>query len=119
MTKRVFNDGDLLEQLIGSAVEVGANGLEIEYKDGREEVCAMMGNVGIGIASLDSSSEEVLALRQRIRKLRKKGTDVTVQGKTYRLRASVFESFGEEAYRIEIGGSNNASERISTRADAG
>ena len=102
MTKAESKGGDMLDRLIARAVDLGADGLEIEYKDGREEVCAMKGNCGVGIASLDSSSEEAHALCQRIHKLRKKGSDVTVQGKTYRLRVNVYDSFGGEAYRIEI-----------------
>ena len=77
----------------------------------------MRGNIGVGIASLDSSSEETRALRQHIYKLRKKGASITVQGKTYRLKVSVYDSFGEEAYRIDIASHNNTPDGIRRPAD--
>jgi len=117
MTKAESKGDNVFERLIAKAVEVHADGLEIEYKDGQEEVCAMRGNIGVGIASLDSSSEETRALRQHIYKLRKKGASITVQGKTYRLKVSVYDSFGEEAYRIDIGSPNNTPDDIRRPAD--
>jgi len=110
------NAADVLESLIAKALELHADSLEIEYKDGQEEVCAMRGCVGVGIASLDSSCESAGALRQRIRKIGKKGLNLTLDGKTYKLKVGVYDSFGEEAYRIEIGSPNKPSEGTRWRA---
>ena len=101
-----MKDNDTLEQLIAKALELHAERLEIEYKDGREEICAMRGNIGVGIASLESSSDEALALRERLDKIRKKPANVRVQGETYRLKVRIYSSFGEEAYRIDWGSPN-------------
>jgi hypothetical protein len=62
------NAADVLESLIAKALELHADSLEIEYKDGQEEVCAMRGCVGVGIASLDSfgvHTPRLAALRAR------------------------------------------------------
>lgn len=101
-----LSEEDLIESLVAKALELHADSLEIEYKDGREEVCAMRGCVGVGIASLDSSSKDAKALRQKIRKIGRKGMNLTIDGKTYGVRVAVYDSFGEEAYRIEIGRPN-------------
>ena len=91
-----------LELLIAKAIEFNANGIEIEYKDGMEEVCIMKGSMGFGIARIDSSSEEALALLQRIHKIKNKGTIVNINGKSYKISVKIFNSFGEKAYRIKI-----------------
>lgn len=46
---------DVLLKLIARAIEVGADDMEIEYKNHREEVFAVGAGIGVGIASLDSS----------------------------------------------------------------
>ena len=94
---------DVLKDLLAKAVELKADTLEIEYKDGQEEVCAVRGNVGVGIAVLDSSGAEAKALRQQIKKIGKKGQAVVIDGKTFIVTVSIYDSFGEEAYRIKIG----------------
>jgi hypothetical protein len=119
MNRTSTTEEGLLENLIAKAVELHADSLEVEYKDGREEVCAMRGCVGGGIASLDSLSSEVKAFRQRIRKIGKKGLNVTVDGKTHRLTVAAYDSFGEEAYRIEIGSPNKASQPIAAKRGSG
>jgi len=37
-----------LEQLAAQAIRLGADHLEVEYKDGCEEVCAMKSGIGWG-----------------------------------------------------------------------
>jgi hypothetical protein len=41
----------LLEGLCGHALSLGAESIEVEYKDGREWVFANKGGMGIGIAN--------------------------------------------------------------------
>jgi hypothetical protein len=40
----------------GQAMEVGADEVEVEYRNGNEEACGLKGGMGFGIASLRSSS---------------------------------------------------------------
>ena len=96
------NPDDFLARLVATAVEYGADALDIEYKDGHEEVCAMKGNVGFGIASLDSSSEEAQALREHLGAIGRKGKTITAAGVSYRLKVRTHDSFGEEAFRVSI-----------------
>ena len=93
---------DIIARLVFDALRCGADGLDIEYKDGHEEVCAMKSNVGIGIARLDSSSEEAAELRERLYAMTKKRETITIQGTSYHLKAKIYDSFGEDAFRVAI-----------------
>lgn len=92
----------ILEELAAEAVRLGADFLEVEYKDGREWVVAVVGEIGYGIASLDSSSQEADELRTDLYAIRKKGRRVTVDGSQHELRARVYDSFGEDAFRVQL-----------------
>ena len=46
--------------------------MEIEYKNGREEVFAVSSGIGVGIAGLDSSSEEARSRREELTAIAKK-----------------------------------------------
>ena len=52
----------IFEALAAEAIAAGADTLEVEYKDGIQEVYAMGGNVGYSIALLPSSGPEATAL---------------------------------------------------------
>lgn len=99
---KAASSGDLIARLADKTIELGGNELFVEYKDGHESVCAMKGNVGLGIASLDSSSAEAREFRNRLYAMTKKGEIVTIQDKTYTLKAEVYDSFGEDAFRVTI-----------------
>jgi hypothetical protein len=92
----------LLEQLAAKAMSLGADGLEVEYKDGCEEVCAVKSGFGLGIASLRSSSPEAKSLRHELYALAKKKQRVTIDNCTYEPRARIFDSFGEDAFHVEL-----------------
>ena len=91
----------LAEWLI-KAIELGCDGLEIEHKDGYEEITAMKGNSGFGIGDIKSSSPEAAALRDELWSLRNRTKRIEVRGTVYRARVHAFESFGETAYRLDI-----------------
>jgi hypothetical protein len=93
---------DILSRLVTEAVRHGADELEIEYRDGCEEVCAMKNCTGIGIASLDSSGEEACALRKQLCAIGRKGTTIEAGGAIFRVQVSTYDSFGEDAYRVRI-----------------
>ena len=91
-----------LEQLVAKAIDLGADQLEVEYKDRCEEVFAVKSAFGWGIASLRSSSPEAKSLRHELYALAKKKKRVKIDERTYELRARIFDSFGEDAFRVEL-----------------
>jgi len=93
---------DILVALISKAIGLGADGIEVEYKDRHEEVAAVKGRLGVGIASLRSDSKEAIRLRDELRRLRKKTKKVEIEGVGYQLKVSAFDSFGEMAFHVEI-----------------
>ena len=94
--------GAILEPLLAKAISLGADQLEVEYKDGSEEVFAMKSGVGLGIASFRSSSPEAKSLRNELYALTKKKQSVRIGDRTYELRARIYDSFGEDAFRVEL-----------------
>jgi hypothetical protein len=92
----------ILDSLVSKAVRQGADTLEIEYKDGREEICAMRGDIGYSIASIESSSDDAATLREQVSGIGKKGKIIAVHGASYRLTVKTYESFGETAFRVRI-----------------
>jgi hypothetical protein len=102
MARKATSSSDLIARLIADTLRLGGDELDVEYKDGCESVCAMRGNVGIGIASLDSSSPDARALRKRLYAMTKKKDIVSVDGKSYKLTAELYYSFGEDAFRVTI-----------------
>lgn len=91
----------MLLDLIQKAVAMGADSLEIEYKDGRQQVCVMRGAMGVGIASVKSNSPKSTRLLAEIDALRK-ARRVQVGGVAYRAAVTEYDSFGEMAYRIAL-----------------
>lgn len=102
MIDKAASSGGLIARLVAKTVELGGNELDVEYKDGHESVCAMKDNVGFGIASLDSSSAEAREFRNRLYAMTKKKVIITIQGKSYALKAELYDSFGEDAFRVAI-----------------
>lgn len=92
----------LVEELVSEAIRLGAQALEVEYKDGYEEVWAVKGGIGHGIAKLGSSSPQAVALRDELYDIAERKRRVTVGGCEYELRGRVYESFGEDAFRLEL-----------------
>ncbi len=92
----------IIEQLASKAIRVGADALDIEYKGGYEEVFAMCGSIGHGIARLQSTSPEAEALRAELQAMVRRNRNLALDDREYKLRCRVHESFGEDAYRVEI-----------------
>lgn len=89
----------MLTNLFEEALRLGAEALEIEYKDERECVTAFRGNVGVGIAAF--SCQEAEPLFAELKALKRKKV-ITIAGVDYRLRFREYESFGERVYRVEF-----------------
>jgi hypothetical protein len=90
----------IFEKVVAKALRAGADSIEVEYKDQHEWVFAIGGGIGFGIASFDSSSAEAKALRKELYALKKKKKRIAIDGAEYELRVQVYDSFGEDAFRI-------------------
>ena len=91
----------MLLDFIRKAVELGADELEIDYKDGQERICAMRGPVGVGIGTVKSSAPESAQLFVEVEALRK-AKHVDLDAESHSAKVSEFDSFGEAAYRIQL-----------------
>jgi LexA DNA binding domain len=92
----------LLEGLSGHAMSLGAQSIEVEYKDGREWVIANKGAVGISIANYKSSSADAKELRANLYAAAKKPVRTVIGGQVYILKVGIFDSFGEDAFAVSI-----------------
>jgi hypothetical protein len=91
----------LVKDCLELAVRMGAERIEIEYRDGREHITAFRGAVGVGVGSVESSqSDRVLEELKALRKVRQ----LVTMGKTHRLTFATYESFGETVHVIGIRG---------------
>jgi hypothetical protein len=90
-----------LDRLASEAILQGADTIEIEHKDGYEEVYFMKGGTGSGI-TLPSPSPEVRSLLRELQGIAKRGRRVTVDGCAYDLRVRIWDSFGEDAFRVSL-----------------
>jgi repressor LexA len=101
----------LLESLCSSALALGADSIEVEYKDGLVWVFAQKQSTGIGIANYPSSSAEGKKLRQDLYSLVRKPRRTVLLGQPCLLKVRVFDSFGEDAFEVAM--------HPAPRADAG
>ena len=92
----------IVERLAAEAIRRGVDLLDVEYKDGYEEVVAAKAGVGHGITRFRSSSPEAMTLREELHRIAKREQRVTVDGAQYELRGNVYESFGEDAFRVQL-----------------
>jgi hypothetical protein len=93
----------LLPQFIAQAVQLGADTIQTEYRDGYEEVSVLKGNVGFEIARFPSMGRRSTALRKELAQLQqKKRATVTVSGATCEIRARAYELFGETAWEVRL-----------------
>ena len=92
----------LLEDLCEHALSLGAQSIEVEYKDGREWVFARKGDIAFGTANFASSSREAKELRENLYAARKKPVRTAIGGQVWILKVGVYDSFGEDAFRVRI-----------------
>ena len=93
----------IVHGFIAKAGRLGADTIEVEYRDGYEEVSVLKGGVGFGIARFPSMGRRSTALREELDRLRKKTTTkVTVDGADYEVRARTYERFGEQMFEVRL-----------------
>lgn len=92
----------LLEDLCEHALSMGADGVEVEYQDGREWVYARQGNTAVSFASFPGSSVDAKELRDNLHRAHKKPLKTVLAGQAYVLNVRVAEEFGEEVFTVDI-----------------
>ena len=92
----------LLEDLCEHALSCGAQSIEVEYQDGREWVYARQGAIGFSTASFERSSSDAKELLENLYAARKKAVRTAIGGQVWILKVSVYDSFGEDAFRVRI-----------------
>ena len=91
-----------LEGFAAEAIRLGAEQLEVEYKDGYEELSAITGDFGFGIGRLRSTSQEAVTLRHELYQCTRRTRQIVVDGDKYELHGRTYDSFGEDAYRVRL-----------------
>ena len=98
----VARNPDVLAEVVAFVLSTGATEFEVEYKDGEEQVVAFRGTVGVGVTAFRSDSDAAQELRRQLYALNKKRRKIIHAGIEYVLRVKVFDSFGEDAFRVTI-----------------
>ena len=93
---------NIVQELVVKAIRHGGDMLEVEYKDHYEEVFVMRNGIGFGIARFKSSTTQGAVLRKQLYDLAKKKRRVVVDNAEYELRAHIYGSFGEDAFRVQL-----------------
>jgi hypothetical protein len=94
--------GGILGEFAAEAIRLGAERLEVEYKDGYEEVLAIVGEFGFGVGRLSSTSQDAALLRHELYQCTRRRRQIVVDGDTYELRGQTYDSFGEVAHRVRL-----------------
>jgi hypothetical protein len=98
----IARNPDVLAEVVARVLSTGATEFEMEYEDGEEHVVAFCGAAGVGVAAFRSNSDDAQELRRQLSALEKKRRKIIHAGKEYALRVKVFDSFGEDAFRVTI-----------------
>ena len=101
-SERMGRPTALLEGLCGHALSLGAQSIQVEYKDRREWVIANKEGIGISIANYMSSSVDAKELRGNLYAAAKKPRRTVIGGKVYILNVDIYDSFGEDAFAVSI-----------------
>jgi len=103
MTDIIFIKSSLLAKYVSKAIDIDAFEIEIECRDGYEEIIAMRNQMGLSIDRLDSESEEALNIKEQLYALQENNTGIIhLHEKIYRIKVETYQSFGEDIFRIKI-----------------
>src|SRR2546428_2633876 len=92
----------IVHGLVAEAVGLGADTIQVEYRDGYEEISVLKGGVGFEIARWRSSGRRAVALRKELDDLRKKRTQATISGAKYEIRTRTDDHFGGWAFEVRL-----------------
>ncbi len=103
MTDIVIIKGNPLSEFISKAIELEAHKLEVEYKDGYEEITVRKSQMGFGVGRLESDGKEATNLRNQLYAIiENKEGKIRLNEKEYKLEVETYESFGEDVFRLTI-----------------
>lgn len=92
----------LLEKLCAHALACGGQAIEVEHRDRKEFVLVRKDAVAYGVANFASTSCEGKELLDNLNAARKKTIRMATGGAVWILKTSVYDSFGEDAFRVRI-----------------
>jgi hypothetical protein len=92
----------VVHELVAEAAGLGADTLQVEYRDGYEQICVLKGGVGFEIARWPSTSRPAVALRKELHDLRRKRAKVVIGGAAYQIRTRAYDSPGETAFAVRL-----------------
>lgn len=92
----------LLEDLCQHALSIGAESIEVKYKDHREWVYGRNGDTAVSFASFASSSSDAKELRDNLSRALKKPLRTVLAGQVYVLKVQIGDSFEEDAFAVKI-----------------
>jgi hypothetical protein len=99
----VLDEKSVFRELALKTLSLGADTVDVDYKYPFEEVCAMKSGIGFGIESIRGSSDRAKSLREELHRLAKKKKGRITLGETeYEFRARVYDSFGNDAFQVEL-----------------
>jgi hypothetical protein len=101
----------ILQGLLQQGLRLGADCLEVEYSNGRDDVVAYLGALGRQIASFPSNESEALALRKELYASARRPRRFSIQGQEITVRVQVEDVFGEDEFRITWGGTRGGPTR--------
>jgi hypothetical protein len=92
----------LLEDLCRHALSIGADSIEVEYRDRHEWVYGRKDNTAISFASFASFSADAKELRDNLYRAHKKPLRTVLDGHVYILKVQITDTFGEDAFAVKI-----------------
>lgn len=102
MNLKLMSNPKTLPGLCEPALSCGAESIEVEYKDAREWVLHERGDIAFRTANFASSSREAKELLENLYAARKKPVLTAIGGQVWILKAGIYDSFGEDAFRVRI-----------------
>ncbi|MBS1854321.1 MAG: hypothetical protein JST11_03065 [Acidobacteria bacterium] len=92
----------LLEDLCEHGLSHGAQSLEVEYSDGRDQVFARRGETAFATANFKSTSRDAKELRKNLRAALRTPVRTAIGGRVWILTVGVDDGRGEGAFRVRI-----------------
>lgn len=92
----------IIKALATEAIRCGADMIEVEYDEGYEEVYVRKDNVVFSIDGFEASSSQGVLLQKELYGLVKKKQRIAVDNVEYELRARVYDSFGVDAFQVQL-----------------
>jgi LexA DNA binding domain-containing protein len=92
----------LLEDLCRYALSIGADSIEVEYRDHREWVYGRKDNTAVSFANFASSSSDAKELRDNLYRAHKKPLRTVLDGHLHVLKVRITDSFGEDTFEVKI-----------------